>query len=161
MAQVYLETSFFSACVWNRQDARSIAWQSESRRWWVQQRHHHELCISAEVIRELSDDSFQNRDEALALTVECLRLPITEDVRGLAMILIREKAMPGPAEEGDALHLAASVVHRCEYLVTWNVKHLANPRKVMHLRTLCRRAGYAVPDLVTPEYLWSMDEDEG
>jgi hypothetical protein len=34
MAKVYLETSFFSACVWDRKDAMSIARQDESRRRW-------------------------------------------------------------------------------------------------------------------------------
>lgn len=126
----------------------------------MQQRQLHELCVSPEVIRELSDHSFQNRNEALALTVDCLHLPATDDVRGLAKILVGEKAMPGPAEEGDAMHVAVAVVHRCDYLLTWNVKHLANLRKTTHLRNLCRRAGYALPDIVTPEYLWSLD-DEG
>lgn len=64
MAKVYLETSFFSACVWNRQDPRSLAAQSESRRWWAQQRHLHELVMSPEVIRELSDETFESREEA-------------------------------------------------------------------------------------------------
>lgn len=160
MARVYLETSFFSACVWDRQDARSIVAQSESRRWWVQERHLHELCLSAEVLRELSDESFQHRDDALVLTAACVRLPITDEVRGLAKILVREKAMPGPAEEGDAVHAAAAVVHRCAYLLTWNVKHLANPNKVMHLRSLCTRVGFVVPDLVTPEFLWTSSEED-
>ncbi|MFH1109089.1 MAG: hypothetical protein V1790_07840 [Planctomycetota bacterium] len=158
MARVYLETSFFSACVWNRTDAKSVASQSESRRWWVQQRHLHELFVSPEVIRELSHETFTNRDDALALIVDCVRLDVTEEVRGLAKILVREKVMPGPAEEGDAVHVAAAIVHRCEYLLTWNVKHMANPNKLTHLRNVCRRVGFAVPDLVTPEYLWNLDE---
>ena len=158
MGRVYLETSFFSACVWNRTDAKSVASQSEGRRWWVQQRHLHELCISPEVIRELSDETFANRDEALALIVDCVRLDITDEVRGLAKILVREKVMPGPAEEGNAVHVAACVVHGCEYLLTWNVKHMANPNKVRHLRNVCRRVGFAVSELVTPEYLWYLDE---
>lgn len=39
------------------------------------------------------------------------------------------------------MHVAAAIVHQCEYLLTWNVKHLANPRKTLHLRNLCRRVG--------------------
>lgn len=97
-------------------------------------------------------------DDALALVVDCVRLDITEEVRGLAKILVREKVMPGPAEEGDAVHVAAAIVHRCEYLITWNVKHMANPNKLAHLRNVCRRVGFAVPDLVAPEYLWDLDE---
>ena len=160
MARVYLETSFFSACVWNRRDARSVVAQSESRRWWVQQRHLHELCVSAEVVRELADETFQNRADALALTVGCTHLALTDDVRGLAKLLVRDKAMPGPAEEGDAIHVAAAVAHRCDFLLTWNVKHLANPNKTTHLRRVCLRAGFAVPELLTPAHLWSINDED-
>ncbi len=155
MAKVYLETSFFSACVWERRDHRSLARQDESRRWWVQQRKLHKLLISAEVIRELSDPRFRNRDEALALTAEVTQLPLTDDVLGLARALVRERVMPGPAEQGDAMHVAVSVVHSVDYVLTWNVRHLANPNKLAHLRTVCLRAGYVIPNLITPEALWT------
>lgn len=158
MAKVYLETSFFSACVGERRDARSLASQLESRRWWVQQRHLHELVISPEVIRELSNETFQNRDDALALTAECVRLDIIDEVRGLAKILVREKVMPGPAETGDAVHVATAIVHQCEYLLTWNVKHLANPKKKIHLGMVCLKSGVLPPEIVTPEILWVLDE---
>ena len=156
---MYLETSFFSACVWDRPDPKSIAHCDESRRWWVQQRHLHELCTSAEVLRELSDPTFHNREDALALTAGVTDLPITPEVLGLAKILVCERVMPGPAEEGDAVHVAASVIHRVEFMLTWNVKHLANPNKRAHLRTVCMRVGYTVPDLVTPEDFWVIDEN--
>ena len=159
MARVYLETSFFSACVWDRTDPKSLARQDESRRWWVQQRRLHDLCISAEVIRELSDPTFRNRDDALALTVALASLPLNEEVRGLAKILVREKVMPGPEDTGDAMHVAVATVHQMEYMLTWNVKHLANPNKLTHLRRICRRVGFAVPELLTPEYLWDLESE--
>lgn len=92
------------------------------------------------------------------MVADCRRLDITEEVRGLAKILVGEKVMPGPAEEGDAVHVATAIVHRCDYLLTWNVKHLANPNKLTHLRNVCRRVGFAMPDFVTSEYLWMSDD---
>lgn len=136
---------------------QGVSHRDESRRWWVQQRHLHELSTSAEVIRELSDPTFHNREDALALTAGVNQLSITEDAVGLAKILVREHVMPGPAEQGDALHVAVSVVHVVDFMLTWNVKHLANPNKRTHLRAVCLRAGYTVPDLVTPEDLWDID----
>lgn len=154
MPKVYLETSFFSACASDRKDPKSIARQEESRRWWVQQRVQHDLCFSDEVLRELSDSRFRKREDALALTVGILKLPTTPDVVGLAKILVRERVMPGPAEEGDAFHVATATVHEVEYILSWNVKHLANVNKVKHLREVCRRAGYVPPTIVTPDLLW-------
>ena len=40
-----------------------------------------------------------------------------------------------------------------------NVKHLANPRKVRHLETICLRLGLVPPRILTPDMLWE-DEDE-
>jgi hypothetical protein len=65
--------------------------------------------------------------------------------------------MPGPVEEGDALHVAVAVVHQMDFVLTWNVRHLANPNKRTHLRTVCARCGYTIPELVTPEDLWEIE----
>lgn len=159
MARVYVETSFFSACVSSRTDLRSLSVQRESRGWWVLQRRLHELIISSEVVRELSDESFENRHEALALTLDCGRVDITAEARGFAKILVSEKAMPGPVQTGDAVHVAAAIVHRCEYLLTWNVRHLANPNKRMHLARVCMKFGLIPCEIVTPDSLWTLSEE--
>jgi len=46
-----------------------------------------------------------------------------------------------------------SIVHRVEYLLTWNQKHLANPNKRTHLTIIAARARLAVPEIVTPDLL--------
>src|SRR5689334_21962250 len=147
MKRVYLETSFFSACVWDRKDAKSIYRKQQSQLWWTEQRHYHHLYLSAEVLAELSDPSFRNRDEALELATELELLTLNEDVLGLAKILVREKVMPGPEDGGDAIHVAAATVFGIDFLVTWNQLHLANRNKVPHLREVCRRVGYVPPDI--------------
>ncbi len=52
MARVYLETSFFSACVSKRTSAKSIAWREASNEWWLTQATRHELFVSGEVVAE-------------------------------------------------------------------------------------------------------------
>lgn len=64
-------------------------------------------------------------------------LDFTEEVALLADMLVRERVMPNPAVEGDALHVAFCVVHGIEYLLTWNQRHLANPNKRTHLAVIC------------------------
>ncbi len=61
--------------------------------------------------------------------------------------------MPGPVA-GDAIHVATAAVHRIEYMLSWNVRHLANPNKVDHLRQVCRRLGLVSPLILTPDMLW-------
>ena len=55
-------------------------------------------------------------------------LALDDDIRGLARIFVREKVMPGPLA-GDAIHLAPACLHEVEYLLSWNVRHLANPNQ--------------------------------
>jgi hypothetical protein len=60
-----------------------------------------------------------------------------------------------PADlKGDAVHLAVSCVHDVEYLLTWSIRHLANPNKLGHLLAINRRLGLLTPQIVTPEMLW-------
>lgn len=159
MARVYLETSFFSACVTSRTGDLDVGRRASSNLWWQTQAKHHDLFVSPEVVRELSAPTFPNRERALAMLSGLTVLAFTAEVVDLAELPVREKIMPAPAVEGDALHLAVAVVHRMEYLLTWNVKHLANPNKRTHLSVLCMRLGLAPPQLVTPDLLQEFDDE--
>jgi hypothetical protein len=78
----------------------------------------------------------------------------------LAKILVKEKVMPGPAASGDAIHVAAATVHRLDFLVTWNQRHIANRNKIVHLREVCRRVGCVPPEMTPPDSLWNFSEAE-
>jgi hypothetical protein len=85
-------------------------------------------------------------------------LELGPEVRGLAEILVREQVMPRPAVSGDALPVAAATVDGLEYVLTWNVQHMANPNKRTHFVTLCLRLGLVPPQIVTPDLLVEAEE---
>ena len=60
--------------------------------------------------------------------------------------------MPGPAV-GDAVHVAVATRHGVDFMLSWNVKHLANANKAQHLRSVRLRLGLVPPLIVTPDYL--------
>ena len=153
MGRVYLETSFFSACVSTRTSAKSVAWRETSVEWWQTQAARHELYVSDEVVAELADPDFAQGPDALEMLRGLRLLELDAEARGLAQILVREKVMPGPAVSGDAIHIAAATVHRMDYVLTWNVQHMANPNKRTHFATLCLRLGLMPPQIVTPDLL--------
>lgn len=62
--------------------------------------------------------------------------------------------MPGPDATGDALHVAVAAVHEMDYLLSWNVRHLANPNKTRHSQVICQRLGLLPPVIITPDALW-------
>ena len=157
MARVYFDTSFVSACVTTRDDPASIVRRQTSSEWLSTQQHLHSVFVSAEVINELDNAAFSHRDAALQLVSDLPLLELNEDAFGLAAAFIAHKLMPGPVS-GDALHVAACCVHNMEYLLSWNVRHLANPRKVDHPRIICTRLGLVPPAIVTPDLLWEDPE---
>lgn len=153
MARVYLETSFFSACVSERTSDKSIGWRASSLEWWNDRRQAHELFISDEVISELSAPDHRRRDAALEMMRGLTLLEITPVVVLFAESLVSQKVMPGPAIGGDALHVSLATLNQMDFLLSWNVKHLANPNKRTHLAAVCLKLGLAAPVIVTPDML--------
>lgn len=153
MARVYLETSFVSACVTTREDAASRYRRQASNEWWASESSKHDLLISAEVLKELADPRHLGSAASVRMVSELPLLAIDESVVGFAEALVQHKVMPTPVA-GDAIHVAACCVWQVDYLLSWNVRHLANTNKVAHLRAVCLRAGLVPPTIVTPDLLW-------
>lgn len=86
--------------------------------------------------------------------------------RGIAGVDCGRDEAPGvrrdlPADPaGDALHLAIASYHRCDFLVTWNCKHLANANKFGHIRRVNGLLDLFTPALVTPLELLGDNDDE-
>lgn len=158
MTKVYLETSFFSACVSTRTTTKSLYWREVSNEWWTADAARYDLFVSGEVIAELSAPTFPQRERALAMVRGLAMLEISEEVLGLAEVLVREKVMPAPVA-GDALHVAVATWHAMDCLMTWNVKHLANPNKRTHFATVCLRLGLVPPQIVTPDLLRGLNDE--
>ncbi|HEV2294263.1 MAG TPA: hypothetical protein VGR35_10425 [Tepidisphaeraceae bacterium] len=152
MARVYLETSFISACVSTRTDVSSLYRKQESLSWWADRSREHALFISSEVARELSHPAYPRREQAMKMIEEVPVLELTPAAMEFARVLVIEKVMPAP-ELGDAAHVAIATLAGIEYMVSWNVRHLANIKKVAHLNRVCAAHGHTPPRIVTPEMM--------
>jgi len=159
---VYAETSFFSECVTIRTGPIDLGRRMTSQNWWTKQSRSFDLFISNEVIRELSDKRFPDavRDPAMRMISNMAALDLNSDVFALAKALVDGRVMPGPAVQGDAVHVAVSAVHGMDYLLTWNQKHLANPNKRTHWAVICARFKLSSPQIVTPDLLIMDQNDE-
>ena len=79
-------------------------------------------------------------------------LEIPDGATQLAKRLIHDGPLPAKAET-DALHISIAAANAMDYLVTWNMKHIANAAMERAIHQRCRDAGFDPPVICTPEEL--------
>ena len=84
-------------------------------------------------------------------------LALTRGILRLAESLVTDGPIPRKAA-GDALHIAIATVYACEYLLTWNCRHIANAEIQRAARLVVRDQGFELPIICTPEELMGEEE---
>jgi predicted nucleic acid-binding protein len=147
--RVYIETTIPSFYHEVRTEPEMVARRIWTCEWWDERRAEFEIVTSAAVLKELENGQFPQKTDALALMAEVPLLDIDESIAEIVDAYITRHVMPAdPA--GDALHLALASYYRCDFLLTWNCRHLANANKFAHIRFINGILGLFVPSLVTP-----------
>jgi len=126
-----------------------VARRQWTREWFDAVTKVDELVTSAAVLDELQRGSFPGREPAIHMTRKLTPLQVSAEVLEIVREYIERKLMPLDPS-GDALHLAVASFHGCDFLVTWNCKHLANANKFDNIAKINGILGLAVPKLVTP-----------
>jgi hypothetical protein len=158
-SRVYLETTVLSYLVGRpSRDVAVNAHQVLTKLWWERVQDRFDLVVSAVTIKEAGAGDSEMARRRLALIGGIPAVPITAEVSNLADSLIAMGALPAKAL-ADALHLSAAAVNRVEYLVTWNLKHLAGAVTRRRLENALRDSGYEPPTICTPEELLSDTEE--
>ena len=156
---VYIETTIPGAYLDERDDVVSRFQRYQTQLWWAEHRPRYDLYTSEAVLAELQQGSFPRQDEALRLLDAVPVLPVGDEIAGVARVYIEHLVMP-KGRMGDSFHLAFACVHAMDYLLTWNCRHLANPRKVAHIAEINRRLGLLTPTILTPQMLVEEDSSE-
>lgn len=147
--QLYLETS-----VWNYYFADDAPEKKEiTLRFFDKVRQgEYEIFISDIVIEEIgrADDSKKRSLLNIIAEYNPTRLIISEEVAELAQQYISEGALPASKIE-DAMHAAVAAVFEVDALISWNLKHLANLKKMELINAINIKAGYFKRlELITP-----------
>ena len=152
MEIAYLETTFFSFFHDERTAPAIVAMRDWTRQFWEERRNDYGLVTSAAVLDELRKGGAHHKKPALELALTLPLISGGDEIAEIVHAYVKHKLMPqDPA--GDALHLALASFHGCDYLVTWNCRHLANANKFGHIRRVNTLLGLKTPDLVTPPEL--------
>ena len=151
--RAYVETTIFSFLTAKpSRDLLSAAWQRITTDWGEGRRHAFDLYISEVVHEEASRGDQQAAARRLTAMQGIPHLLITDEAAKLAKMIIAPGPLPAKAA-GDALHLAISTVHKLDFLLTWNCRHLDNAQTKPRLRKLLADHGYAMPEICTPQEL--------
>jgi predicted nucleic acid-binding protein len=156
--RVYVETTIPSFFHEDRTAPDIVARRQWTREWWGTAGDRHELVTSQAVLEELAEGRPDRSAVRLAMVSGLQLLAIVPAIADIVEAYIQHRLMPADPT-GDALHLAMASYHKCDFLVTWNCRHLANANKFGHLRRINTLLGLFVPALVTPlELLGESDE---
>ncbi len=157
---VYVETTIPSYLTSRAsRDLIIAAHQRLTHDWWRFASQRYELYMSQIVVDEIS----RGAPEMATSRIESMRniqvLPFTGNAVSLAADYARLIQLPARAIN-DAFHLAYATLFEMDYLVTWNMQHMANSLTMRRLTAYNIEHRLHVPLLVTPEYLLDIEEPE-
>ncbi|MEK8019948.1 MAG: type II toxin-antitoxin system VapC family toxin, partial [Candidatus Parabeggiatoa sp.] len=129
-----------------------VAHQKMTEEWWENHRLEFQLYISEIVLNEasLGDPTAASKRVQALQGIELL--DVSNEAILLSKKLIGPSVLPQKATE-DALHIAIATIHKVDYLLTWNCKHIANAKMRLAIETVNEQCGYKTPIICTPEEL--------
>ena len=110
--------------------------------------------MSATVIDELMASPHTKRDILLwhVSGMEFVHVPLDYEVMKLAQKIISRNVLP-PSSANDSQHIAAAVIAGCDYLVSWNMRHMANVRTNKGMLIIALEEGFKEIMIVPPSML--------
>lgn len=152
-ASVYLETTIPSYLAARpSRDLVTAAHQQLTVEWWQTRRSGFHLYVSELVLQEAALGDTEVAQRRLEHLAGLPSLVITPEAQTLAAAFMASGVLPAKAA-ADALHLAIAAAHGVDYLLTWNIRHLANAAIRRRIEGICHAAGLPAPVLCTPEEL--------
>jgi predicted nucleic acid-binding protein len=132
--KVYLDTSVISHLF---QDEKPDEKEYTLEFWGKIKQGEFEVFISQVVDNEIRKAPAEKAEKMIAAISEIdhNEINLTDEIRSIAAELIKNGILP-PKSVPDSLHIAAALVGGCDYLATWNMKHLANIKTNQGVRVI-------------------------
>ena len=156
---VYVETSVVSYLTARpSRDLIVAAQQAMTREWWRDAPERFVLVASELVFTEAAAGDADAACARLTALETVTRLDTTaEDAAPLTRRLLEVGAFPREAA-ADAAHVGIAATYGVDYLLTWNLRHIAGAVARARIERACRKTGYEPPIICTPNEL--MEEDD-
>jgi len=150
---IYLETSIISYLTGRTsRDLVTAARQQLTQEWWETKRTEFKLYVAQPVLNEAADGDPEAASKRLSVLRKIPMLSVTNEAGRFAAYLVKETPFPENARI-DALHIALACMHKMDYILTWNFKHIANASIRSKLEILAESKNMHLPVISTPEEL--------
>ena len=126
--------------------------QAVTRQWWPTAIAKYRFFVSKVVAEECAAGDPDAAKERLEVLESLDFIATSPSVDELARKLIEGFAVP-KTEPRDAVHISLAATNGLEYLVSWNFKHIVNPKTRLAIERVCREAGLEPPIICTPDEL--------
>jgi hypothetical protein len=147
---VYIETSILGYLTARSSRDLVVAANMEiTREWWDRRSSEFQLYSSQAVIKEAALGDTLIATQRLEIVRNLALLDLNQSVLDLAEQFLERSNLPAKADI-DAVHIATATIHRMDYLLTWNCKHIANAQIQRKLAEISINLGYELPILCTP-----------
>lgn len=133
MEKIYVESSVISVITSRpSRDYEKYSEQLATWHFWDHAAKRYKIYISAAVIDEISKGDIEAIPARLELAKNIEKLPLDEATIRLAERYVKALHLPKKAEV-DALHIAVASIHKVDYLLSWNMKHIVNSHNIRKL----------------------------
>jgi hypothetical protein len=150
---LYIETSIVSYLAADlSRDPVTAHNQRLTHEWWNTQRQDYRLSTSSLTALEAARGDPRMVQRRLAFLAGIPECASPAGLMDLARLLRMGIPLPEQAR-ADAQHIALAAMNRIEYLLTWDGKHIANPRMLAKVETVLASRGYLPPVFCTPAEL--------
>jgi hypothetical protein len=124
-------------------DIIASARQELTRIWWERHKGRYDLYISQLVVEECARGDPVLSGKRISLISQLPKLLLSDEIISLAGKFVIENIFPAKATD-DAFHLAYASVYQLDYLLTWNLRHLANAYVMKRLRLIADKFGVSL-----------------
>lgn len=114
----------------------------------------YDIVISDIVIEEIMRCTQPKLDTLLEFLaeIEYQRIDSNDEIEEIAAQIIRLGILKEKSRD-DCMHIGAAVASGCDYLVSWNFKHMVNVTTIKGVRAVTNLLGYNSIDIIQPTML--------
>jgi predicted nucleic acid-binding protein len=117
--------------------------------------------VISEILDWEIDDCDENKKKILKEFENQLQSTIVligEEEKEIAESIIENGILTQTKSYRDCLHIAAAIVANCDVLLSWNFKHIVNPKTIDGVKIIAIKNGYKEMHIYSPEIFIGGDE---